>query len=103
MNEVLSSNTSCEELQRRKEPQVFQAWPSHGKNCIEKLVPSVGQAGKAPVAAICSSAFPAVSRGMCIFPELRQRCDVQQENGLPYSTQHSLHNFHRGWRPCWIQ
>lgn len=88
---------------RHRELPVFHDWPSHGESCIEKLVPGVRQTGKAPVAAICSCVLTAVSRGMCIFPQLWQCRDVQQENWLRHSTQHSLHNFCSGWWSCWIQ
>jgi len=58
---------------------------------VEDLVPRVGHAGEAPVAAVVARVAAAVGGGVAVPPELRQQRDVEQVHRLGHAAQRGPH------------
>lgn len=70
---------------------------------VEDLVPGVGQAGKAPVAAVVAGVAAAVRRRVRVPPQLRQQRDVQQEHRLGHAAERVPHRALRRKRPARVR
>lgn len=65
---------------------------SERQHRVQELVPSVGDAGDAPVAAVHAGVVSAVGGGVAVLPQLRQQRHVQQVNGLGDGAKYPLYH-----------
>lgn len=67
--------------------------------CVEELVPRIGQARKAPMAAIGAGVFATVGGGVGVLPVLRQSGDVEENHGFLDPAQNLVDHHPGHWRP----